>query len=52
MSVEDGLKLGLGLMKDFLKSEFNFERIAASYIKVGSKRYHKLTNDDMKGLVK
>ena len=52
MSVDDGIKFGLGLMKDFLKAEFNFERVDVVYVSNKDKRYTKLTNDEIKGLMK
>ena len=52
MSVDDGIKFGLGLMKDFLKAEFNFERVDVVTVRAGNKRYTKLTNDEIKGLMK
>lgn len=52
MSVEEGLKLGLGLLRDFLKGEFGFERIDAVYVDLKEKRYTKLSIDEMKKLMK
>jgi 20S proteasome alpha/beta subunit len=52
ISVDDGLKLGVELLKGFLKSEFNFERIDAVYIKATNKRYTKLSVPELKALVK
>ncbi len=52
MSIEEGFKLGLSLMKDFLKSEFNFDRMVAAYINVKDKRYTKLNNEEMKKFMK
>ena len=52
MSVEEGFKFLLGLMKSYLKSEFNFERMVSAYINVKDKRYTKLSNDEMKKLIK
>jgi proteasome alpha subunit len=52
MSVEEGLKLGVGAMKEFLKGDFNFDRVDAAYIDVGSKRFKKLSNDEIKKLMK
>ena len=52
MSVDEGVKFGLGLLKGFLKSEFSFERVDTVVIRVGDKRYTKLTNDKMKALMK
>ncbi len=52
MSVDEGIRFGLSLMKDFLKTEFNFDRVDAAYVKLGNKRYTKLTNDELKAMVK
>src|SRR3989338_7786719 len=52
MSVEEGLKLGLSAMKEFLKTNFNFERIDAVYISSKNKRYTKLSDDELRRLMK
>lgn len=52
MIVEEGLKLGLELMKEFLKSDFDFERVDAAYIDAKDKKYTKLSNEQLKKLVK
>ena len=52
MSVDDGIKFGLGLMKDFLKAEFNFDRVDVVTVRASNKRYTKLTNDEIKGIMK
>jgi proteasome alpha subunit len=52
MSVDDGIKFGLGLMKDFLKAEFNPDRVDVVYVSNKDKRYTKLTDDEIKGLMK
>jgi proteasome alpha subunit len=52
MSVEEGMKFGLGLLKDFLKEEFDFERVDAAYINVKDKKLNKLSIDDVKKLLK
>lgn len=52
MTVDEGVKFGLGLLKDFLKSDFNFDRIDTVVIRVSNQRYTKLSNDEMKGLMK
>ncbi|MFH0700875.1 MAG: archaeal proteasome endopeptidase complex subunit alpha [Candidatus Woesearchaeota archaeon] len=52
MGVEEGLKLGLSLLKDFLKDEFDTERVDAVFITVKDKKYTKLGMDDLKRLVK
>ncbi len=52
MTVEEGMKFGLSLMKDFLKDEFNFERVDVAYINTADKRYTKLSNDELRKLMK
>ena len=52
MTVEEGLKFGLQTMKDFLKADFNFERIDAMYIDVKTRRFTKLTDDELKAVMK
>lgn len=52
ITVEEGLRLGLNAMKDFLKGEFNFERVDAVVVKISDKRYTKLSNEELKGLMK
>ena len=52
MSVEDGIKFGLGLMKDFLKGEFNFEGVDVAYVSSKDQRYTKLSDDEIKARMK
>ena len=52
LGVEDGIRLGLELLKDFLKSDFSFDRIDAVKITLTDKRYTKLTVDGMRKLFK
>ncbi len=52
LSVDEGLKLGLTLMKEFLKEDFNFERVDAAFIDVNSKKYTKLNAEELKKLLK
>ncbi len=52
LSVEEGLKLGLQALKEFLKGEFNYDRVDAAYIDVKDRRFTKLSNDELKKLVK
>jgi proteasome alpha subunit len=52
MSVEDGLRLGMSLLKEFLKSDFNYDRVDAAYVDVATKRFKKLSNEELKKLVK
>ncbi len=52
LSVDEGLRFGLGLLKEYLKDEFNVDRVDAAYINATEKRFVKLTNDELKRLVK
>ena len=52
LSVEEGLKLGLELLKEFLKTEFSLERVDAVMVRAADKKYTKLSNDEMKNLMK
>jgi proteasome alpha subunit len=52
LSVDEGLKLGLQAMKDFLKADFDFERVDAMFMKVGEKKFTKLTDGELQDKVK
>lgn len=52
MGVEEGIKMGLGIMKTFLKSDFNVERLVTAYVTVKDKKFTKLSNDEMKKMMK
>ena len=52
LSIEEGTKLGLKALKEFLKDEFNFDRVDAAYIDVERKRFTKLSNAEMAKLMK
>lgn len=52
MSINDGIGLGLELLKTFLKNDFNFDRVDAMYINTTNKRFTKLSNDELKKLSK
>ncbi|MBI2581502.1 archaeal proteasome endopeptidase complex subunit alpha [Candidatus Woesearchaeota archaeon] len=52
LTVDEGLRLGLGLLKDFLKESFNVDRVDAAYIDVKDKRFVKLSNDELKKYLK
>ncbi len=51
LTVQEGLKLGILVMKEFLKDGFNVERVDAAYVDVKTKRSRKLTDDEIKALV-
>ena len=48
MSIEEGIKLGLSLLKEFLKDDFNLERVDVAYVDTKERRYTKLSGDDLK----
>ena len=50
--MDEGLRLGLSVLKEFLKEEFNFERVDAAYIDITSKRYTKLSDEELKKYIK
>src|SRR3989344_4997468 len=52
LTVDEGLRLGLGLLKEFLKDGFNVDRVDAAYIDAKDKRFVKLSNEELKKLVK
>ncbi len=52
LSVEEGIKLGLQAMKEFLKGDFNVERVDAAYVDGKDKRFTKLGDDELRRLSK
>ena len=52
LGVDEGIQLGLSLLKGFLKSDFNYDRIDAVQVSVKDKRFRKLTVEEMKKLMK
>ncbi len=52
LSIEEGLRLGLAAMKEFLKAEFNVERVDAAYISIEKKQFTKLTDNELKQYAK
>lgn len=52
LTVEEGLRLGLAAMKEFLKGEFNVERVDASFIDTERKRFTKLSDEEIAKLSK
>jgi len=52
LSVDDGLRLGLEAMKQFLKEDFNFDRVDAVVVRQSDKRFQKLSNDELRSLMK
>ena len=52
MSIEEGFKLGLSALREFLKTDFNLERVDAAFIDSKDKRFKKLDIDDLRRLTK
>ncbi|MEK6901494.1 MAG: archaeal proteasome endopeptidase complex subunit alpha [Nanoarchaeota archaeon] len=52
MPLDEGIKLGLSALKDFLKEEFNFDRVDAAYVDIKERRFTKLSNEELKKLMK
>ena len=52
MPIDEGVKLGLAAMKEFLGAEFNVERVDVVTIKMADKRYKKLSDDEIKSYLK
>lgn len=47
MTVDEGIKLGVQAMKEFLKQDFNVERVDVAFIEVKEKRWSKLTDEEI-----
>ncbi len=47
MTVDEGIKLGVQAMKEFLKQDFNVERVDVAFIEVKEKRWTKLTDEEI-----
>lgn len=52
ITVEEGVKLAISVLKRVLKKDFNIDRLDGSYIRTSDKKYHKLTKDFIKKCVK
>lgn len=52
ITVDEGLKLGLQAMKEFLKGDFTVERVDAAFIDVKTKRYTKLSDEEIGRMAK
>lgn len=52
LSVDEGVRLGLSALKDFLKDEFNFERVDAAYITVAGRKFTKLSDEELRKAMK
>ncbi len=48
MSCNDAIKLGLELLKEYLKSDFNFDRVDAAMILSSTRKFRKLSDDELK----
>ncbi|MBT3298141.1 archaeal proteasome endopeptidase complex subunit alpha [archaeon] len=52
MLINDALVLAISSLKDFLKSDFSYDRIDAVYIKTDTKNYQVINKDELKKLTK
>ncbi len=52
MTVEEGLKLGVGALKTVLGKEFSVERLDGSYIKSNEKKFHRITKEGFKKILR
>lgn len=52
INVQEGLQLGIRAMKEYLKDDFNVERVDAAYIDITSRRLKKLSNAEIKNFTK
>lgn len=48
LSIEEGIKLGISLLKDFLKDDFSVERLDVAYVDAKEKKYTKLNMEELK----
>ncbi|MBI4980853.1 archaeal proteasome endopeptidase complex subunit alpha [Candidatus Woesearchaeota archaeon] len=48
MAIEEGIKLGLSLLKEFLKDDFSLDRVDVAYVDAKERRYTKLNGDELK----
>ncbi|MEK6951052.1 MAG: archaeal proteasome endopeptidase complex subunit alpha [Nanoarchaeota archaeon] len=47
MTVDEGIKLGLQAIKEFLKQDFNVERVDVAFIEMKEKRWTKLSDEEI-----
>ena len=52
ITIDEAIKLGLRSLKDFLKDEFNFDRVDAAFIDVKMKKFTMLNNEELKRMMK
>lgn len=52
MTLNETIKFGVQLLKDFLKDEFSYERIDVAYVSSKEKRFVKLSDDETKKIMK
>ncbi|MBI2151739.1 archaeal proteasome endopeptidase complex subunit alpha [Candidatus Woesearchaeota archaeon] len=52
LTVEEGLKMGLQAMKDYLKESFDVERVDAAFIDNKHKKFTKLSDEELRKLTK
>lgn len=51
LSVQEGLRLGLDAMKEFLKENFNVDRVDAAFINNKERKFTKLSNEEIKQMM-
>ncbi len=47
LTIEEGLKIGLEAMKEFLKKDYSVERVDAAFVGVKDRRFTKLTDGEL-----
>jgi len=52
LTVEEGLKMGLQAMKDYLKENFDVERVDAAFIDNKRRKFTKLSDEELRKLTK
>ena len=52
LACDDGIKLGLDAMKQFLGADFNAERVDVVYVRAETKRWTKLSDDEIRKVIK
>ncbi|MBU3941258.1 MAG: archaeal proteasome endopeptidase complex subunit alpha [Nanoarchaeota archaeon] len=52
MSLDEGLRLAVGALKTVLGKEFNLDRIDGCYVPLSTKKFKRLTKDDIKKIAK
>jgi proteasome alpha subunit len=52
MVCDDGIRLGLDAMKQFLGADFNAERVDVVYVRADKKRWTKMSDDEIRKVIK